>query len=31
VFYEASRYLGFTMDFYDDTTESEVLNWLMGG
>ena len=31
VLYEASRYLGFALDFYDDTTESEVLNWLMGG
>lgn len=31
VLYEANRYLGFKMDFYDDSTESEVLNWLMGG
>ena len=31
VLYEANRYLGFELDFYDDTTESEVLNWLMGG
>jgi L-fucose isomerase-like protein len=30
VLYEANRYLDFELDFFDDSTESEVLNWLMG-
>ena len=30
VLYEAERYLGFKMDFYDRDMENEILKWLMG-